>query len=788
MFSKKLFAGVSLALAAAGCGSIIGEKNPESSMSLQGSDVGCLNGASETFGKYFEGRSSEAQMTALWNCVEKSLRLFSERTRGREDHRYKPEELRSFLQDYFLKNGTQISDGLMFRAMELKSALVGGDTRSLTRPELTRALELITHLRHQTLRLRPLMPITIDGQRLRSEAEVDQIVRIFEEEAHALGAAIQRADRPYAFSSLDGLLAELSGILPPKTVDQMRRQIPLLASLKDILVPTPSAVAPTVSEPAIGADEWPKTLSIHAKLWGFFLKSSSATYRAYYRVTDLRRGSEREKTVELVLDIIGLFEQSARAHADGRIPTQKIEKLVRSIDAKALIEAYQLPLRNFENVEKVIAPGVRRFLGGARLGPDGRDAQGLGLPALAYLRSYVERWDRNQRIIESVEGQQRDSFSAKLSDLSQFSVFDGAKSGSRDRGLLALEHRDSLSLMKYFDRAPVLYAEWSGSPLQITIPSHGLERRGFNDLSNLNLWRELSRMIIAGYADPARAAKLEGLTDQELRTAYEDVRELGIELKAFDPNDPLVPEKRFREASLFMYSADGDELLELEELTELLAFSLSAKSVGDSLHARIADRCYRAGELRRMDTYGMPAIEPRCYFETLYANLEELYPHVPWFMGYVNALQRREPRRFADFRKYFEGSGRKSKDPAWVDSGDSQAMVQLAAYIEALYARFDSDRNALIDQSEAQRALPLFTSSLSKVICTTDLKKVEDAFNFVMKHGDAPDTWRELLFEGIPWKLKDWLGVDPKYQVDRVRILRILYEVSRSASSNQGCN
>jgi hypothetical protein len=752
MFSKiKFTLACATLVVTVGCG-LIGEQGPSGGMQLKSAEVGCLDGASKTFSEYFEGNSSETQVSALWDCFDKSIKLFTERTRGVEQDTYKPQELRLFLVKHFLKNGV-ISDGLLFRAMELKTALLGGSPDRLTRPELERARELISHLRSKTLRMRHFMPLTGSGQISRSEAEVTEAVTILEEEAQSLGVAIGRANSSYSFESLDALIGEFEGFLPGSVVQLLRKQIPTLKAMKAILVPS--------DKNAIGPAEWPNTLLLHAKLWGFYLRATHLKTNS----PDLLRGEDRKKFLALIHDALDFFERAARRHPEQTISFELLEGLVASLDAPTIIQSAGLSLDSFDNVRKSVRPIVQRFLGGSRFGRDGREASGLTVAALAYFRKVASRWDSNQIIAEKLAG-------------IPFSDADVAKISSGE---------EQTSFAQYVNSIPLLYLD-SRSMSQVTIPIRDEKARSFNDLSQLNTWREVARMLIAGYAEDPKRAKDETAIDvKEIRVAYDHFRDLGIEVKAFDPLDPNVPEKRFAEASVFMYSSDGDDLLERGELTELFALSLTAKMVGESLHMKIADLCYQPGQSRRVDIYGFPAIEPECYFSHLYSGIHSYFAHVPELAQFVSSLESNDKQASNNFKKYFSGISRKSKVSDWVDSGESQAMAALSSYLEAMFSRFDENRSGALSQFEGADAFPLFEDALSKSLCTSNKASLRDAFDFIMTHGEAPDSLTEKIRKGVPWVVGRWFGRERRYSVDRVKILKILYEFSQSKTALATC-
>ena len=131
----------------------------ETALQLGPSEAGCLSNTASALGRYFEGNSTTREISDFWRCLDKSLQLFYERTRGADAGVYKSTELRGFLEKYFLKD-KRISDNLMNELMELKKTLLGGSSNSLTIEELKRTRQFFQVLNEQMILLQPFMPLT----------------------------------------------------------------------------------------------------------------------------------------------------------------------------------------------------------------------------------------------------------------------------------------------------------------------------------------------------------------------------------------------------------------------------------------------------------------------------------------------------------------------------------------------------------------------------------------------------------------------------------------------------
>src|SRR5690349_2669601 len=95
------------ATAFSGCGLKIGERpNQDVTVHLGSAETACLNGAAQTIADYFGGKTSDSQISGVFDCASSSLKLFQERTQGSRPGVYSPGELRKFLERYFLRDFT----------------------------------------------------------------------------------------------------------------------------------------------------------------------------------------------------------------------------------------------------------------------------------------------------------------------------------------------------------------------------------------------------------------------------------------------------------------------------------------------------------------------------------------------------------------------------------------------------------------------------------------------------------------------------------------------------------
>src|ERR1700722_10612897 len=105
-----------------GCGIHLGEKAESPTIAYSGSGYSCVGEIPQHVEKYFLDQMSEAEITGFMQCLEHAFTSFAQLTRGRDESTYAPDEIRRFLESYFIKD-RKISDELLHQFMVIKVSL-----------------------------------------------------------------------------------------------------------------------------------------------------------------------------------------------------------------------------------------------------------------------------------------------------------------------------------------------------------------------------------------------------------------------------------------------------------------------------------------------------------------------------------------------------------------------------------------------------------------------------------------------------------------------------------------
>lgn len=299
------------AAAFSGCGLKIGEHpNQDVTVHLGSAETACLNGAAQTVADYFHGKTSDSQISGVFDCASNSLKLFQERTEGSRPGVYTPGELRKFLERYFLRDFT-ISDALMSEFMELKKTLLGGSTDELTVEELERLRNLLLTLRDVSVKLRPYLPLTPSHVSQLNDDEVETTIKGLRDAADSVGKILEEHASPYQFSHLDRLLGEIEKFLQDDDIvhdtAEFRKYLPLFISVKKIVVsPDTTQMANT---------DWRVLISRSADLYGNILR----LFHLLDNSPTLISGDGRVHTLDVSERVYKLMREVVSSNPNGTI-------------------------------------------------------------------------------------------------------------------------------------------------------------------------------------------------------------------------------------------------------------------------------------------------------------------------------------------------------------------------------------------------------------------------------------------------------------------------------------
>ncbi|HAR43084.1 MAG TPA: hypothetical protein DCS07_10730, partial [Bdellovibrionales bacterium] len=499
----------------------------ETALQLGPSEAGCLSNTASALGRYFEGNSTTREISDFWRCLDKSLQLFYERTRGADAGVYKSTELRGFLEKYFLKD-KRISDNLMNELMELKKTLLGGSSNSLTIEELKRTRQFFQVLNEQMILLQPFMPLTPEWAIGQNASVIDAAGSALESAAQMIGGTLEKTGHPYHISHLEELRKAIEGMLPGGSGISARihERMPLIRAVKALLIAPPGD--------RIYGNEWVTFLTTASKWYSVLLRAS--TLQLNYET--VLTGAGRERAVGLTQEAFQLLIAAAQRHPEQVISFNALDDLVDALHPSELfLPSPDLPstIKNRKILKALMRALIKRALAGPDFGPSGRAAIGLGEPALLRASELLERWSEGQRFLEQLYEtlkRQRGNGDSTLGYYPQellFTARDLQLDNPKATTVAAVE-----KIRELIQTVPPLFqADESEINFSVAVP---LRRHSFSDLSQVHLLHEFADIVISSYAeDSARASGRRGVTLQEFYNSFRDIEQIGFAKKMFDP-------------------------------------------------------------------------------------------------------------------------------------------------------------------------------------------------------------------------------------------------------------
>ncbi|MGZ3688633.1 MAG: hypothetical protein ACXVBW_10050, partial [Bdellovibrionota bacterium] len=418
-------------------------------------------------------------------------------------------------------------------------------------------------------------------------------------------------------------------------------------------------------------------------------------------------------------------------------------------------------------LQAALKPVIKKLLGG------GPYAKGLTVGVLENVNASIEHWHYGQKYLErlfdwlAVRGGVQSSYVRSellLPELEDLLV-------EKPKGA-ELDAISKIQEMIADPRERPLFEDSEGAVSFSQIPFADYERHTFYDLTQMNWMHEVVRAMLRAYSDDGRSEQVSNVKLQEF---YNDFRDVGIEEKLFDPFDEMAAQKRFTEANLFTYAANGDGYIDVQEGSQLLAFMISGEQLAGQIRREITAVC-RDPE-NQFDIYGKAMMRTDCFRREFFEGANRYWKFMPRMADYYRRLDWIGKKRF---EHAFEAAARKkgfSSDK--IDSADCEGFAMIAHYSESLFARWDSNLSGDIDEKEAEAMFPVFRNTILEVwqkrvrgVKPTE-GRLKAAFTYILGKGEIPDAshFKDKL-KFIFWDLGS-----QKFTADRGRILQIFADL-----------
>ncbi len=240
------------------------------------------------------------------------------------------------------------------------------------------------------------------------------------------------------------------------------------------------------------------------------------------------------------------------------------------------------------------------------------------------------------------------------------------------------------------------------------------------------------------------------LTKKELHTIMQDAK--GI-LKDFiywpDDYEGFLGET-ITNSDLFQFQSTGDELAKSDELTEYLATVLHSFDLSDKIHQIISKCCKTIDQEDK-------SFNVECFREHFYPAFFEKLPNKSF---YTKLYDYRDQAGKSELKLYFkniESYARViAKDDIPITSEEITRLLVIISSIEAIYIKFDINKNNRLERNELDNAFKLFKGLIMGVadLDNPDSKLYHSIFIYIIKEMKEPSTAQLLWFHVFGSKKK----------------------------------
>lgn len=743
---------VVLALQISGCSEFLdGKKADPGIIELSDDRFVCLKNLPENLKKFSIGEADNQEIQDSTSCMQGALSYFQRKTTGSIADAYTIEDMRKFFGKYFLKKNN-VTPEFASELMKIKKALLGGSDKYITKEEILRLVDLLTVLKEEAIKVSPHVKVLV-SQAEQSQTAFDQVAASTEQLRQSLqrilrGTQVSKSD--YSFEDAKKVLAGFAqfvkGHEPFAPYERYSDWMPLVEAVKNVLMGK-TAQFNTLND-------WSNALDNLMDLYELALKY-------HYVIQDFNVGNKNElrQLSQFMGQALSLLEKSHQMKVHERIPFEDIDALLDEAFKKLKVGIRPVSIKELYQmaVLKVLEPGRQE---------DSRGLNALKRSHLSTLRREFNIWRLSQSFVDHLP------FSDEKPDISRRTLFEnfdkfdhgyvisqGLSNSVLEQVALKDSWRDFGHLLK---TSRTVNFNSKGRLLISYQPE--LYTYSWQSLTKFNLMKSLARLLMVAYgSNTARETSKGAISKEGLISWYEDFKNIGLDLKAFDPRSANAGGRSFLEANFFTFSGDGDDKMDLRETFEFVSVLMSAGLGTSSEIQKSMPQC----EVDQRDVFGFQMFEEHCFRTYMRRNFATYFDNMPWMVEYVRAMNHDQWMEF--FNAWFRSSRVAQPVNGYVEMAEIRTMVTLLHYVENVMTIYDVNQNGTLSLDEVHGASPRFMSFLKTVAPGKYEFLIEEGFASLVFNGEIPGVGGLLGFQFS----KAW-GLDEAPRGNLLRILQVL--------------
>ena len=747
-----------------GCG-LLGQKESKAKTTKLNQSTGCLDQLGPIFTLYLHGDITPSEWVGTWDCVDNTLGTLTRYVQGATPGVYSPTEIKSLVENFIL-TGKPITAEMIQGLFAIKATLIGGRPDRITLSEIATFRSLAQFVKERSV---ALIPMLYNFQHAKTRANLDQLATALNDFSGALADELPITNHaPLTKASITSFITELSKTSIDFDASDLQTWIDFFFGAKGVV---------------IGGEE--------TSLSGTDILSALHTAGDLGANILTMNSDDANADSPALLRVIDSLERNLLAtvaRGDGQIPFATLENLFNLVPKRFLPKRadefragiihllhprteYDANGKNPTRIQSSIATLLKN-LDPAK---DGAIFANNVSELVAQLRLYVQ----SERTLSQVYA----GLGKELS-VTEFTtrIHAMAKAGQ-------LDYPDSVEierLVALAGRYPGLFAEGSSA-----MRFNGVTTLSKTTLSRYNWMERASRRLLEGYGT-AKGTNGDPIgTGRDLKHLVLDVDALLRSVGLVHPLTVDVDKKRFREANLFMSTSNGDNFLDINEVTEYINTLVASSNLGSRMSKLILGNedqpglCAPTGfdPLLQLPTYDIT-----CFRREYRAHFAEFFRDYPFLMDtFIRASGDDQDQFFQRLEAASRFDGLSEKP---ITDFDISSYSGIAHYVELVMYRFDRnggrpdnglDRSEIIDQ-----IFPIFSNELTKVTCK-DTKILNQALLlYLTQYGRSPFADNNHPTVGEYASLVLWVlngGPFNNFLADRLRIYAIFGTLSAAGGT-----
>lgn len=701
------------------CG-ILGQKEDiKRRIDFKGKD--CMNDLAPKITRFMDGDLPESEWNGVWDCTNESLDTFVRFIDGSTPEGYTSHDVKMLLSNFLITN-REVSDDLVSGLLSLKASIAGGDPGVVTRKQIDFLKELLQQVKRESGVLLPLLKAR------KSDPTPANLIRLGDAIA-ALGSKIadtvdRGGNRDFPREEADKLVNELErmnvAIIP-------REWIPVAFAAKQFLFAGSSA-------------------SIEGPIWGELIRTGSKAGGLALAVQTLSMSAVTSRSQDnldfrndIAARVYSILSDGLSRHG-GEVSLDVLDGLIDSLPDSLL----SIKTRDGEGhvVDRGVAKAaLRPFLGNMLQNPS---STGMTQDSIDLIYSLFLKWSNGDKHLQRIYTQF--SLDRVGETAERFATAAAFYQGQLDEGGRIEVHRLARLALDY---KPLFF----GDDDQITfIP---MNEHSLHNLRTIHWMNLVAEHLLYSYGSHGNRT-IADLPDLERLVA--DFLDIGFEFRILDKNIPGQAKKRFVEADMFTFVSNGNDRLDVKEITYYLAYLVSTFNMGQRVRDSIDQDCrITNGPEAGSDPIQWPKQDASCFIRVYFQRAMMFWGNLPNFRTYYSGSSQDERNRI---NENIVAAGRLIQGRSWIGSFDTQGMGAVIHYIESLFTRFDKNSDQKLDLDETLTSYPMFKPVFQKIMkergLPTDCGKFCDflaksIFTYTVKHGKEPSTKFPEVLKFVGW-------------------------------------